>query len=122
MWNGDLQNGQTVLVHAVSHMTVSLYRSRDLPPLQGASSVGLAAIQLARAIRSNVVVMATSRTEEKLAQCTENGAQHVINSKEKNFKEEVMKITDGKGKNKLHFCLLSWICLWPAFILTFLFS
>ena len=71
-----------------------------------------------------MVVMATSRTEEKLAQCTENGAQHVINSKEKNFKEEVMKITNGKGKNKLHFCLLSCTFLWPTctFISTFLFS
>ena len=65
-----------------------------------------------------MVVMATSRTEEKLAQCTENRAQHVINSKEKNFKEEVMTITDGKGKNKLHFCLILFYGL-PLSLLSF---
>ncbi|XP_019863154.1 PREDICTED: quinone oxidoreductase PIG3-like, partial [Amphimedon queenslandica] len=79
VWNGDLQDNQTVLIHA------------------GASSVGLAAIQLARVLREGVVVIATSRTEEKLVQCTENGAHFVINSKEKDFKEEVMRITEGKG-------------------------
>jgi tumor protein p53-inducible protein 3 len=79
IWNAQLKDGSTVLIHA------------------GASGVGLAAIQLAKTLRENVNVIATTRSSEKVPICIENGADLVILTAEKNFSEEVMKFTNGRG-------------------------
>lgn len=74
---GRLQAGETVLIHA------------------GASGVGTAAIQLARAAGARVFV--TTGTPEKLDFCQELGAALAINYKTESFKEAALKETDGRG-------------------------
>lgn len=74
---GDLRPGETVLVHA------------------GASGVGTAAIQLARAAGATVFV--TAGAEEKLARCRALGASLAVNYKEQDFLEAVLAATDGAG-------------------------
>ena len=68
-----------------------------------------------------MVVIATSRTEDKLVQCTENGAHFVVNSKEKDFKEEVMRITEGKGirKNINKLCHLTIVIIISSLLYVF---
>lgn len=74
---GRLQAGETVLIHA------------------GASGVGTAAIQLARAAGARVFV--TTGTPEKLDFCQELGAALAINYKTESFKEAALKETDERG-------------------------
>ncbi|PTO35106.1 NAD(P)H-quinone oxidoreductase [Enterococcus mundtii] len=77
-WLGKLQKNETVLIHA------------------GASGVGTAAIQLAKH-HSQVRVIVTAGSAEKLTFCQELGADEVINYKTQDFAEEVKKMTDGNG-------------------------
>lgn len=77
-WLGNLQAGETVLIHAAG------------------SGVGTAAIQLAKQI-SQVNVIATAGSAEKLAVAKDLGADVCINYKEENFAEVVEEVTDGKG-------------------------
>jgi tumor protein p53-inducible protein 3 len=74
---GRLQEGETVLIHA------------------GASGVGTAAIQLARASGARAFV--TAGTPEKLDFCQELGAELTINYKTESFKDWALKETDGRG-------------------------
>jgi tumor protein p53-inducible protein 3 len=74
---GELQAGETVLVHA------------------GASGVGTAAIQLARAAGARVFT--TAGSEEKLALCRELGAEVTIDYKRESFQERVQEATEGRG-------------------------
>jgi tumor protein p53-inducible protein 3 len=74
---GNLQAGVTVLIHA------------------GASGVGTAAIQLARAAGARVIV--TAGSEDKLAFCRELGAEVGINYKEEKFADRVLTVTDNRG-------------------------
>lgn len=62
--------------------------------------MGTAAIQIAKALYSNVTVIATSRTASKLPLCAQCGADVLIDSTENDFAEEVMKTTGGKGMHK----------------------
>lgn len=59
------------------------------------SSVGLAAIQVAK--RYKATVIATTRASSKKAFLLKNGADHVIATSEENFVDEIMNITDNKG-------------------------
>ena len=72
-----LAAGETVLIPAAS------------------SSVGLAAIQIARGI--GAIPVALTRTGAKRAQLLEAGALHVIATEEQDLVAEVLRITDGKG-------------------------
>ncbi|MBE2224303.1 MAG: NAD(P)H-quinone oxidoreductase, partial [Anaerolineae bacterium] len=74
---GDLKPGETILIHA------------------GASGVGTAAIQLAKAIGATVFV--TAGAPEKLRRCRELGADLAINYKEEDFLTAVQEATNGKG-------------------------
>lgn len=74
---GRLERGETVLIHA------------------GASGVGTAAIQLARAAGARVLT--TAGSAEKLAKCSELGAEVGINYKTESFLERVREVTDGRG-------------------------
>lgn len=69
---GNLQSNQRVLIHA------------------GASGVGTAAIQLARAIGAKVAVTASS--DDKLAACKALGAELVINYKSTAFEQEIANL------------------------------
>lgn len=80
VWLGKLQAGERLLVHA------------------GASGVGTAAIQLARALKAEVLVTAS---EQKLKACLELGAHKAINYKEVPFEDEVLAYTNSEGVDVL---------------------
>ncbi len=75
-WLGELQKGETVLVHA------------------GASGVGTAAIQIAKRIGAKVFVTASAAKHEA---CRVLGADLTIDYKSEQFDEVVLDATDGKG-------------------------
>ena len=77
-WLGCLQENETVLIHA------------------GASGVGTAAIQLAKQLK-NARVIVTAGSTRKLDFCKELGADVLINYKEQDFDQEVLKATNDKG-------------------------
>lgn len=74
---GNLKAGETVLIHA------------------GASGVGTAAIQLAKAVDATVIV--TVGSADKANRCRELGADCAINYKEKEFGAEVQAFTENRG-------------------------
>lgn len=63
--------------------------------LGAAGGVGLAAVQLAKVMGAKVIAAAS--TEEKLAVCTQYGADAVVNYSQDNWREQVKTLTDGKG-------------------------
>ncbi len=69
----EVKPGETVLVHAAG------------------SGVGSAAIQICKLLGAKVI--ATASTEEKLARARQLGADHTINYVEKDFLEEVKRLT-----------------------------
>ncbi len=81
---GRLQAGETVLIHGAS------------------GSTGLAAVHVAKLTGARVI--ATGRSDEKLAAVKAQGADHVINTRAvdgetgvRSFREEVKALTGGKG-------------------------
>jgi NADPH:quinone reductase-like Zn-dependent oxidoreductase len=74
---GRLAAGETTLIHA------------------GASGVGTAAIQLAKAAGSHVIT--TAGSDEKLDYCRSLGADVTINYKRESFAERVLATTDQRG-------------------------
>jgi NADPH2:quinone reductase len=74
---GHLKAGETLLVHG------------------GSSGIGVAAIQMAKAMGATVYV--TAGTDEKCRFCENLGAAKAINYKTENFAEVIKQITNGKG-------------------------
>lgn len=80
---GQLQRGETVLIHGASGAT------------------GLAAVHIAKILGATVI--ATGRSDEKLAQVKAQGADHVINCKGddsspvRRFRDDVKALTGGDG-------------------------
>lgn len=81
---GKLQAGETVLIHGAS------------------GSTGLAAVQIAKLLGAKVI--ATGRSDEKLAIVKAQGADHVINTKSvdptqafRPFRDDVKALTGGQG-------------------------
>jgi NADPH2:quinone reductase len=74
---GQLQAGETVLVHA------------------GAGGVGSAAVQIAKAAGAQVI--ATAGGSEKVEVCRDLGAEIAIDYREENFAEVVKEATEGRG-------------------------
>lgn len=74
---GELKKGETLLIHG------------------GSSGIGTTAIQLA--IAFGATVFTTAGSTEKCEFCNMLGAQLAINYKEKDFYEEIMNFTSGKG-------------------------
>ena len=72
-----LQPGETLLVHG------------------GSSGIGVTAIQLARALGSNVIV--TVGDEAKARACLDLGADHAIVYRTQDFVAEVERLTEGQG-------------------------
>ncbi|WP_266204055.1 NAD(P)H-quinone oxidoreductase [Pontibacter kalidii] len=75
-WLAKLQAGERALIHA------------------GASGVGTAAIQLARALKAEVLVTASA---QKVQACLDLGAHKAINYKEVPFEDEVLAHTNSEG-------------------------
>jgi NADPH2:quinone reductase len=74
-----LADGETVLIHG------------------GSSGIGTMAIQTVRALRPTATIAVTAGTPEKLARCTELGADIAINYREEDFVEKLRSATDGRG-------------------------
>src|SRR5205085_10558855 len=74
---GALQPGETLLV------------------LGAAGGVGLAAIEIGKALGARVIACASS--EEKLAVCREHGAYAGIDYTHEDLRERIKQITEGKG-------------------------
>lgn len=77
IWLGELQPGQSVLIHA------------------GAGGVGSSAIQLAK-LKGATVYTTTSKAP-KIDQCIDIGADHAINYTKINFADRIEELTDGRG-------------------------
>ena len=82
VWNnlfdrGNLKAGETALIHG------------------GSSGIGLTAIQLAKRFGANVIT--TVGSADKAAFCVGIGADHAINYRERDFVEEVARITAKRG-------------------------
>lgn len=77
MDRGRLAAGETVLIQG------------------GTSGIGVAAIQLAKAMGARV--FATAGSDEKCAACLALGADAAINYKTHDFQTEVARLTDGQG-------------------------
>lgn len=80
--NAELQAGETVLIHGASGAT------------------GMAAVHIAKLLGAKVI--ATGRSDEKLAVVQSQGADHCINSsgsdgKPSRFRDEVKALTGGQG-------------------------
>ena len=76
-WRAGLQSGEVLLVHGA------------------AGGVGLAAVEVGKALGATVI--ATARTAERLAVTTEHGADHTIDTIDEDIRERVLEITDGRG-------------------------
>ncbi len=76
---GQLSKGESLLVHG------------------GSSGIGTTAIQFARAFGAEVIV--TAGSDEKCRFCLDLGAKATINYREKDFIEEVNKLTNSAGVN-----------------------
>jgi NADPH2:quinone reductase len=79
---GNLQPGEDLLVHAA------------------AGGVGLAAVQIGKALGARVI--ATAGGPEKLDVARQNGADDTIDYVEEDFVERVMALTDGKGADVIY--------------------
>jgi NADPH2:quinone reductase len=73
----QLQPGETLLVQG------------------GSSGIGVAAIQMAKALGSRVIV--TAGSDEKCAACVALGADEAINYRTQDFVEQTRKLTGGRG-------------------------
>jgi putative PIG3 family NAD(P)H quinone oxidoreductase len=61
----------------------------------GSSGIGVAAIQLAKALGAQVIV--TAGSDDKCAACLAIGADHAIHYKAQDFAPEVKRLTGGRG-------------------------
>jgi NADPH2:quinone reductase len=74
---GNLKPGETLLV------------------LGAAGGVGIAAIEIGKALGARVIACAS--TDEKLAVCREHGADETINYAAENLRERIRDLTNGRG-------------------------
>ena len=77
-----LAAGETFLVHGAS------------------GGVGIAAVEIGKILGATVI--ATAGSEEKLHTAKAHGADYTINYRVKNFREEVLKLTNGRGVDKVY--------------------
>ena len=81
-----------VAVHAVTEAEVS----GKAVLIVGAGTIGAMAVEVAKLLGA-VKVIAADIVQSKLDECLKHGADYVINSREKNLAEEVLKLTNGYG-------------------------
>jgi NADPH2:quinone reductase len=79
---GQLQAGETMLV------------------LGAAGGVGLAAVEIGKALGARVIAAASS--DEKLATCVRHGADATINYSTEDLRERIKALTDGKGPDVIY--------------------
>jgi len=76
-WQARLRSGETLLVHGA------------------AGGVGLAAVEVGKALGARVI--ATARGAEKLAVARAHGADELIDTRDEDIRERVKALTDGRG-------------------------
>ncbi|HLZ61955.1 MAG TPA: NADPH:quinone oxidoreductase family protein [Ktedonosporobacter sp.] len=79
---GELKSGETLLV------------------LGAAGGVGLAAVEIGKLMGARVIAAAS--TDEKLAVCTQHGADATINYTSDNFRERIKELTAGTGVDMVY--------------------
>jgi NADPH2:quinone reductase len=82
VYRGRLVPGETLLVHAA------------------AGGVGIAAVQIGKALGARVI--ATAGSADKLAVARESGADEVIDYREEDFVERVKELTNGRGADVIY--------------------
>lgn len=82
VYRAPVQPGQTVLVHGA------------------AGGVGLSAVQIAKALGARV--LATAGSPEKRAFVRAQGADHVFDSRDVSWVDEVMRVTEGRGADHIY--------------------
>jgi len=82
MWRANLQPGETLLVHAA------------------AGGVGLAAVQIGKALGARVI--ATAGGADKLEIARQNGADEAIDYRAEDFAARVLELTGGKGADVIY--------------------
>jgi NADPH2:quinone reductase len=82
VFRGDLQAGETLLVHAA------------------AGGVGIAAVQIGKALGARVI--ATAGGADKLEIARQNGADETIDYREEDFVARVKQLTGGKGADVIY--------------------
>jgi NADPH2:quinone reductase len=78
----DVQKGQTLLVHAA------------------AGGVGMAAVEIGKILGATVI--ATAGGKRKTAFAKAHGADHVIDYRATDFRDEVLKLTNGRGVDQVY--------------------
>lgn len=86
---------QGFTAHYLSHSAFALGPGHTCLVHAAAGGVGQLLVQLAKLRGASVI--ATAGSTEKVAIAKSRGADHVIQYRETDFREEVMKITGGKG-------------------------
>src|SRR5688572_4202734 len=82
VYRGDLRTGETLLVHAA------------------AGGVGLAAVQIGRALGARVIATAGGR--EKCEIALREGAHEAIDYRAEDFAKRVLELTDGRGADVIY--------------------
>ncbi len=93
-----------VMVYGTSHYALKdrarLQPGETLLVLGAAGGVGLAAVELGKAMGAHVIAAASS--DEKLAVCREHGADQCINYSSEDLKERIKTLTAGKGADVIY--------------------
>lgn len=92
------------LTYGTSHHAVvdraALKAGETMLVLGAAGGVGLAAIEIGKALGARVIAAASS--DEKLAVCREHGADATINYATEDLREAIKAATDGKGPDVIY--------------------
>lgn len=92
------------LIYGTSHHAVvdraQLKAGETMLVLGAAGGVGLAAIEIGKALGARVIAAASS--DEKLAICKEHGADLTINYSTQDLREAIKAATDGKGPDVIY--------------------
>lgn len=93
-----------VLTYGTTHHALvdraALKAGETLLVLGAAGGVGTAAIQIGKAVGARVIAAASS--DEKCALCREIGADETINYSSGNLREEIKRLTGGKGPDVVY--------------------
>lgn len=96
-----------ITAHATAHHALKqragLQPGETLVVTGAAGGTGLAAVQIGKAMGARVIAVCSS--EAKLALAKENGADAGINYSQNDLKEELKRLTDGKGADVVYECV-----------------
>jgi NADPH:quinone reductase len=101
---GFAQAAAFTLVYGTSHHAVvdrgELKAGETMLVLGAAGGVGLAAVEIGKALGARVIAAAS--TDDKLAICTKHGADATINYATEDLRERIKALTDGKGPDVIY--------------------